>query len=58
MSLEALILNRPVVDTFDSGYEHSLEHLLELKKMLAEDMEEAGSVTVAAKSAAVASPAA
>ncbi len=39
MSFEGIALNRPIVDTFDSGYEHSLDHLLDLKALLADDTE-------------------
>lgn len=28
--------HRPIIDTYDSGYEYSLEHLLELQNMLLE----------------------
>lgn len=57
MSFEGIILNRPFVDTFDSGYEHSLEHLADLREMLTEETEIKASAADA-KNVAVATSAA
>jgi hypothetical protein len=43
---------RPQIQTYDSGYEHSLEHWLELQKMVAAEAETAATPVPLALAAA------
>ena len=54
MSQEEIIVVRQSIQTYDSVHEHSLEHLLEVRRMVAAELEEFEEPTAAKSFAAAA----